>query len=284
MRCLLFYRQLKPSKPIRLPGNTAHNRQQSSFSLHPKNKMAGVTLLELLAVITLLAILATGALVAFDGVDDEARYSLTQFEIEEIRKALLQFRHDSGSKYFPKQGIYDCDDDPDGDSNTPNPELNFPNHISSYSQSEKVDWCKHPANFWMLFENPLTNNDWDPDTKRGWNGPYIRRKDRFLDIELRIPDKLSVSSIVNVWGIADTFETRQYRPDKPGKDRGIYWFDDTVSAIPFELYGNPYLAFELNDPDSARVMSTGPNGINESTGSIDPCDSRGDDIVLCLLR
>lgn len=278
----MFYRQLEPSNPIRLLGNTAHNRQHSIFSSHPKKNMAGFTLLELLAVITLLAILATGALVAFDGVDDEARYSLTQFEIEEIRKALLQFRHDSGSKFFPKQGIYDCDDDPEGDSNTPNPELNFPNHISSYSQSEKVDWCKHPANFWMLFENPLKENDWKPDTKRGWNGPYLRRKDKYLEIgDIKY---MAVSTIVNVWGIADSFETRQYRPDKPDKDRGIYWYDDTVSAIPFELYGNPYLAFELNVPDAARVMSTGPNGINESAGLIDPCDSGGDDIVLCLLR
>ena len=65
--------------------------------------MAGFTLLELLAVVTLLAILATGALVAYDGTDEQARIDVTKMEMAELRNALLQFRRDTGA--FPC-GVY----------------------------------------------------------------------------------------------------------------------------------------------------------------------------------
>lgn len=62
-------------------------------------RINGFTLLELLVVVTLLAVLASVALLANDGVNDQAELDATRFEMAELRKALLQFRRDVG--HFP---------------------------------------------------------------------------------------------------------------------------------------------------------------------------------------
>lgn len=99
-------------------------------------RINGFTLLELLTVLMLIAIVATAAVMAYDGVRDQAEYDATKAEAAELRKALLQFRRDVGD--FPVDLL----------------------QLGSYSASAVT----------------ATGNlypEWDKDAHRGWHGPYI---------------------------------------------------------------------------------------------------------------
>ncbi len=151
-----------------------------AFSKSPKySTHAGFTLLELLVVITLLGVISGSVVLAYQGVQEQGREDSTGFELSEIRKALLQFRRDSGSNDFPTVGIYDCTDSQNGNPTNANPAMAFPVAAGS-SAAEKIAWCQSAANFWMLFQDPL-GNGWNPDTKRGWNGPYLRNRQMAVD-------------------------------------------------------------------------------------------------------
>ena len=168
MRCLLFFQLNRTIK---------------------QQKQIGFTLLELLVVIALLAIVAGVVITAYDGVKEQGRADATKFDMAELRKALLQFRRDSGSNDFPTIGAYDCAtlsndavifDTANGLAD------NWPASAPSAqaNQTDWEDWCASTANFWMLFTNPkddpntnaIEEGEWDPDTHRGWNGPYLQNK------------------------------------------------------------------------------------------------------------
>lgn len=284
MRCLLFYRQLKPSKQVRLPGHTAHNRQHSICFSQPKSNMAGVTLLELLAVIALLAILSTAALVSFDGTDEQARSDLTRQELAELRKAAMQFRRDN--RELPCREYRDGQYQPDDVDMT---ELSFPDTTGWVAQ-DYADWCANadaPQDdnaLSMLNRFPFGDIDaykdllWNSDIKLGWNGPYI-----------------SQEGLTDAWGNGyrlldpELDYSQAYRCRANGTD---YYVDSGT--------GN-YSCLTPNDEDEgwdpvtyilpanvARVISSGPNGQFESVVSDylsnDPCVAQGDDLVLCLLR
>jgi len=183
MRCLLFF------------SSSIHPVSQYGSAKVKLSLQTGFTLLELLVVLAILSIIAGTVVLGLQGLQDQGRSDARKFEMAELRKALLQFRRDSGSNDFPKDGRYDCDDDPSGESTALNTELtNLPSYISSLSPAEKVAWCKSDANFWMLFENPLPDdNNWDEDTRRGWNGPYLQNKGA-LEPYLGIDDIPTVTS------------------------------------------------------------------------------------------
>lgn len=274
MRCLLFYRQLKPSKQTRLLGHTAHNRQHSICFSQPKSNMAGFTLLELLAVIALLAILATGALVAYDGTDEQARIDVTKMEMSELRNALLQFRRDTGA--FPC-GVYH-EPNVDGDvraysldiDNMNMPDMPAP----SATLSEQAEWCEVNGlamltEYPFEFEEPIQHKLWNPDTKRGWNGSYISREgltdawgNRFLLINPELDFARPPSMCIPPEPSAQFYECRSINDQ-----------EYTASPASYSEFG-----------DIARIISMGPNNENDSQAASDPCVAEGDDIVLCLLR
>lgn len=274
MRCLLFYRQLKPSKQVRLPGHTAHNRQHSICFSQLKSNMAGFTLLELLAVIVLLAILATGAMVAYDGIDEQGRIDVTKMEMSELRSALLQFRRDTGA--LPC-GVYH-EPNLDGDVRAYTLDVNNMNFSDmpdpTAEADEKSEWCEQNGlsmltEYPFELEEPIQHQLWNSDTKRGWNGAYISRE-----------------GLTDAWG-------NRYLLINPELD----FARPPAMCIPPELSAQFYECRSINDQayidspasysefgDIARIISIGPNNVNDSQAAPDPCVAEGDDIVLCLLR
>ncbi len=265
MRCLLFF----------------HNTINRLVKLQ-----SGFTLLELLVVIALLALVAGAVIVGYSGVQDQGQGDHTRFEMAEIRNALLQFRRDSGSRDFPRQGVYDC---------TTIPSANFPPEAGATS-AEQIAWCQSPANFWMLFEDPL-GNGWNADTKRGWNGPYLQRKSGYVDVGDNLsPDgtgsPFTGTLVEKVWGIASTYI------DKP-QGNYLVWSNITDTANPdykeYKQYGSPYFLFGMdtsaaNETYDDRLVSMGRNGEYDGMGAevclppLDPDTSEALDTVLCLLR
>lgn len=66
-----------------------------------KNKQGGFTLLELLVVITLLALLSVGALVAYDGVGDNASATAAANNMQTVDRTIRQYQAVTGK--FPNQ-------------------------------------------------------------------------------------------------------------------------------------------------------------------------------------
>jgi prepilin-type N-terminal cleavage/methylation domain-containing protein len=252
MRCLLFVLYLVPTV---LRGNP-YPCMKSRRHAGTKHE-SGFTLLELLVVVVLLGIFAGGAAVGYDRVQDQARIDATRFEMAEIRKALLQFRRDSGTNDFPGQGIYDCMAlanaaiDNGGRLDTWPPSVwEIGDQDDKLTKLEWITWCKHPANFWMLFVDPR-GEGWDPDTHRGWHGPYLQRKSGLI----------SYGGVDKVWGVVDPYQS------------------------PFILVVDP------ENDDKTRIVSFGPDNTYDGDGANpdDPCEPPTDsgdydDIVLCLLR
>lgn len=113
---------------------------------HP-SLQGGFTLIELLAVLALLAIISTIVTVSISDVGAVAQDDLSHIEITEIRKALQQFRRDIG---------------------------HFPDAAGSHDENDRLRLllsCQE--------SNPLADNydagcqEYKPDTKHGWNGPYF---------------------------------------------------------------------------------------------------------------
>lgn len=264
MRCLLFFPYFNQVERVLV--RQASTKSDTTFQ-------SGFTLLELLVVITLLAIVAGVATLGYEGVQDQGRADVTQYEMSEIRKALLQFRRDSGSHSFPTQGTYDCDN-----------AINFPSYLDSLNSTDKKTWCEHPANFWMLFINPLDDpstidveeGGWSADTKRGWNGPYLQRKNGYLSLD---SNKVGLTDISTpIWGIASPYNANY-------NETGLAWSVKLNSDVLNE-YGSPYLllGIDTEDTDDDRIVSMGENHEYDGIDLDDPCKPMLDDYILCLLR
>lgn len=261
MRCLLFF-------------SFSHN-----FKLH--TNQSGLTLIELLTVISLLIITASVAVTSYNGLEDEGRYDVAKFEMTQIHKALIQFRKDSGTNSFPTQGSYDCTDEVNGGVATEaNSLFVFPTDITG-TDAELIEWCQHPANFWMLFEDPFGRDDdeqWNLDTKRGWNGPYLQHKDGFLTLN---------SNVINLDDIAYAVRAiaNPYVVDQ--QNSGVEWSFEVAGNM-LEQAGAPYVLLVdiTNTPVlyEPRLISAGEDGVFEINNLDDCVNSQELDQVLCLLK
>jgi prepilin-type N-terminal cleavage/methylation domain-containing protein len=239
-------------------------------SFHPK--LSGFTLIELLVVISLLGLLAIGIVVALDGVGEDAQLQIARSEIAEVKKALQQFKRDTGR--YPKQ--------------------------------------EHPADFSELILSPEVLGpdaegnqlaEWNPDTARGWRGPYLSNEGNgYVVIGISLQKDGSGSPIAGTPhekyrpGIADPFS---YSPVVIGVNHYLEWLpcyslDNPATAATCESkahksWGRPYYVFDLDDPRKARIVSSGPNGTYDAKvlDEDDVCADifaldNGDDIILCL--
>lgn len=264
-----------------------------------KRATAGFTLLELLAVIVLLAILATSALVAYDGTDDEARLNITRLEMVELQKALLNFRRDN--REMPCQVFRPGKYNPFLDNQyIAMDELDYSDLPATPNATNFQDWCsdslmqvgediKQANNgLSMLINFPysltLAKSDllWSASRQSGWNGAYISSKAlndswgnpyKLLDPELTYSKRYKC--LVN--GTGYDLDIDGFYTCLPPTD--INW-NDTTYILPSDI---------------VRIASSGPDGVFQSVrkftldatdpvNSKDPCLPQGDDLVLCLLR
>jgi len=116
-------------------------------------RIQGFTLLELLVVVTLMAVLASVALLSNEGVRDRAEVDATQYEMAELRKALLQFRRDVG--HFPDAAGLIAGGD----------------RLALLLACQSTDATKINTTLGVSYDADCES--WNPDTRRGWNGPYV---------------------------------------------------------------------------------------------------------------
>lgn len=108
-----------------------------------KTRLA-LTLLELIAVLCILIAISGIAIPVCSDQLTSARQTATRSNLIEIQRAMQQYWHDT--KLIPLDGIQS---------------------VATETQRFEITW---------LFRNPVTNDttvQFDPNTRSGWNGPYL---------------------------------------------------------------------------------------------------------------
>lgn len=232
-----------------------------------------LTLIELLVVVAILATIAGSILVSQAGVEDRAGQDITRSQLSELREAILRFRKDTG--HLPKQGPYALQ--PGGEVEVP----------AGDDPIAYAAWFNSPANLSQLYRNPLPGAPaYDPDTRRGWRGPYLGRSEHLVSLG---DDLLSDGSagtgtqgtrLANVPALADSFN---HAPVSAALGLAFAW-TNPAGALP--RGGRPLLLFSLDDPASARIVSCGSDGsyapYPPATGG--PTATGSDDLGVFLLR
>ena len=240
----------------------------------------GFTLLELLVVCAILATLSIVAVAGYSNVLDESNDRLVRTEMQEIAKAIRQFKADTG--YYPKTGPFALAIDNGSVTNG-----GMPGYIVSTSAAltddEKRRWFYSPANLYQLTTStsPLSGitpahqlAEWDPETGRGWRGPYLKGfKDLYVDIgddingtsytasptyASGIPDHdpLAGNDIPDVMGVADSFE---HSPE----DSGGSEVDETM--LDWSMHRRR-LSSESENPSNPTYYPGRENGLRSKWG------------------
>lgn len=145
----------------------------------------GFTLIELLVVCGILAALAYTAWGSFTGVQQNAEDDIGRAEMLRLADAIKRFRADTG--FYPGQGpfilaAYGTTTSANGPGFDCTPVGGVLRSWAAPDDDVNKDaWFASPANLALLFEAPALCanhplaylNRWNPDTRRGWRGPYL---------------------------------------------------------------------------------------------------------------
>lgn len=256
---------------------------------------AGFSLLEMLTVIALIAAVAFIATATMTGLRAKADDQIVVAEMQQVAKALKQFRQDTG--YWPGEGPFALA--PAGCAVTGagiNPAA-LPS-CAGTTHAERKRWLESPANFYQLMERPDICSGhalegletWDAARAVGWRGPYIKGfESGYVDLRDNINpgaagaggDPLAGSNVPDVPGIADPFE---HAPETVAGGTLLDWSArPRPNRIERSRWGRPYLFFSnsataagssLCPENGPALVSMGPDGEYDQGAD--------DDLVLCL--
>lgn len=231
-----------------------------------------------LAILSAVAFVATGT---FRHVHDEADDRLVRVEMQEIAKAIRQFRQDTG--YLPKTGPFALAADSGGV-----PIANLPGEAGATDEAKRR-WFYSPANFYQLLgaTSPLDGTGhtlaaWDPESGRGWRGPYLKGYaegyvaigDDVNDDDSAVGDPtgdpLAGDVVADVPGLADPFAHR------PAGGGALLGWSVVAGGEVRPKWGRPYLFLDLDSSAATTRMglvSMGPDGLYGTDDDIElPCD------------
>jgi type II secretory pathway pseudopilin PulG len=250
-----------------------------------------LTLLELLLVVAVLATVAGTLLVSSDGIEERAGQDVTRTDLVRLREAVLRFRKDTG--FLPKQGPYGLLGE--------GPEGRVPIPVGADPAAYGA-WFHSPANLDQLHRNPLLGTAepraWDLDRRRGWNGPYLSRtrartvllgdglrEDGEIDPGGGPDEPTEGARAVEVPGLADGAALPGLSLAAPlpgGVDQVFVW--KALDGTPAAVEGRPLFLFGLDDPQRARCVATGPDGLYTPlpSGSVDLTAPGSDDVGVYL--
>lgn len=290
----------------------------------------GFTLIELLVVCGILAALSYTAWGSYTGILEGAEDDIARAEIQRLADGLRRFKSDTG--YYPGQGPFI---------------LAAPGTTETVVSSTRIDclpvggvlrawaapdldtdkdaWFASPANLALLFEAPALCgnhplaylNRWNPETRRGWHGPYLDIKSRlWVDhganfnsstIVPGAPDgtgsPLAGSKLLDIpafgagprhHAAGPTGERCSSQALSAGNCmlgwrevmREAIGYNTAIHELPARA--RPFAVFGLANNDFPRIVYWGRDGRYGGRNTLDPCrpnlsaDDGEDDQVMCL--
>lgn len=225
------------------------------------------TLLELILVVAILAAMAGAATALVGGVHDQANGEIAVREMHAIRDAVLRFHQDTG--WLPGEGPFDLD--LPGEGRTGRVAVDG---VAVPSQ----EWFDSAANVSQLVLRPVLLAPssglatWDPDRRRGWNGPYLSMSGEGEVAGWEIDGRSGVDPLgapVSPSPLPPPNDPPPFGPAiaDPFLARGGYaWRSHLPPAAALELQGAPYAMLLPRLPGSqavhrpaARIIGRGPD-------------------------
>lgn len=218
-------------------------RKVTVMSIRSHNSaQSGFTLIEMLVVLSIMAVVAGVGVQALNGVTNSVEDDLAHAEMNTIASAIQRFHEDTG--YWPKQGPFASDTN-----------LTF----------------DHPARLAQLRVQPVDNDGdilaFDIASGTGWHGPYIRELDAATVSVGPMADgsgSPTTGAAVYVSGLGDPFSAAAI-------DETYFIWDDGTGKE-FTL-GRPYFYFidatGVTGCQAPCLVSFGPNGEYERGGNDD---------------
>lgn len=296
----------------------------------------GFTLLELLVVCSILAVLAYSAWASYEGVQEKAQDQIARAELLRLADALRRFKADTG--FYPGQGPFALA--PVGTTETwADGQVACTATSGALAggvprswalpgeEDNKTLWFNSPANIALLVEAPVLCSNhplaflagWNPETQRGWHGPYLARSVRaWVDhgsdlnastVVMSAPDgsgnPVAGSKLLDIPAFGAGFKLRPSSPDNkvcntpalatPGANCMLGWRSVPRAQTGYEatshelaIHARPFLMFGLANNDFPRIVYVGLDGRYGGRNLSVPCNANTgtpdglDDLVLCL--
>lgn len=280
------------------------------------NPARGFTLVELLVVCSILAALSVTAWGAYNGVQEANEDAIARADLTRLANALRRFRQDTG--YYPGQGPFVLAATAQTEADCTAADGILRNWAEPTDDALRDDWFKSPANIALLLSAPSIClkhpqahlRRWNPDTQRGWHGPY-------LDAGLR--DWVDHGKDLNITDGSGDSQAGEKLLDVPAYGNGsryraggpeyetctnqaalegncmLGWRTAPRSSADYDAdvhelaaRPRPFVMFGHADGDHPRVVYFGSDGKYGGRNTIDACrpntgnDDGADDVVLCL--
>ncbi|MDR0578331.1 MAG: prepilin-type N-terminal cleavage/methylation domain-containing protein [Candidatus Accumulibacter sp.] len=276
----------------------------------------GFTLIELLVVCGILAALAFTAWGAYNGVQEAAEDDIALADLRRVADAVRRFRADTG--FYPGQGPFALAATAQVEAQCTAADGILRSWAAHLPDGDRNAWFASPANLALLFgapilcaKHPLAHlQKWNPETGRGWRGPYL---DRNLRLWVDHGDALNSRTVDTIGSDGETVVTDgpdgfgdpligvkirdvpaygtgpRYRAagaagaacSGQGATSGGCMFGWRAAARwetgyradvhELERHARPFLLFGLANGDHPRVVYLGKDGVYGGRNPDDPC-------------